>query len=85
MQAENGGNASLVNPMAHHRRIAPCPDGQAQCIEKNRLTSPRFTRQGREASRPVQLKLINEDNVTNGQGQEHGLLLENRLPCFRQP
>ena len=80
-----GGNLRTLGPAAHYGGIRTLTQGQRQRIDKNRLAGAGLAGQSTETTRELQFKAVDNDEITNDQTQEHGLMARSRAPMQLLP
>ena len=69
-----GGDVGLGRAFAHHAGIAPAAQGQCQRIDQDRFAGPGFAGEDGKACGKFQFDRIDDNEITDGQGAEHGCL-----------
>jgi len=72
LHLEHGDNLPLFGALPHKRGIAARPERQRECVEHDRLARAGLARQRGEARREIHVELVDQDDVTNGEMDEHG-------------
>ena len=70
-QVENRRHLSLCLAVADKAAVAARPERQRERIEKNGFAGAGFAGEDREAGREVEIELIDQHHVADGETREH--------------
>ena len=83
---ENSGNRGLPRATADHVRAGPQADTNTQSVEQDRLARTGLTGECGQSHAQLQIELVDQDEITNGQSREHSALSFPYQPKgFRRP
>lgn len=74
-QREGGGDDAALGPGAHQAGVTPGTQRQAQHVQQDGLAGTGFASEDGEAALQGEIELLDQDNVTDGQGSEHESLI----------
>ena len=70
-EIEDRDHLPLRRALAHERPVAAGAEGEREGVEQDRLARAGFARQHRQSVRQGQIERVDEDDVANGQVDEH--------------
>ena len=73
-QFEHGRDLPLLRALADQRRVAPRAERQGESVKKNGFSRAGLAGHDRQAIAEFEVQAINENNVADGQGGQHGAL-----------
>ncbi len=70
-QFERRRDLALLRAMAHERSIAARTEGKPKSVEQNGLSRSGLPREDGEPRRKLDIEMLNENNVANGEPNQH--------------
>ena len=78
-EVEDGGDVALLGAVADERAVAAATKGEGKRIEEDRLAGAGLAGEHGQAAGEIDVEAIDEDDVTDREGDEHGLTRGPRL------